>query len=123
MVRRRKKTELSAFTRNLNALMKERELTIAAAAKIARVPQSTLGDWRTGSQPDDFEAVQRLADHFNVSLGLLLTGKEDVRNAAAVPTVSAVFDDGGLLFDGFAKITIQRLIPREQKKKIETPDE
>jgi hypothetical protein len=32
------------------------------------------------------------------------------------PSIAEVFDDGGELFDGYAKITIQRLIPRTKGK-------
>ena len=115
MVRKRRKSEPSAFTRNLNTLMKERGLTISEAAKIAQVPLSTLGDWKSGTQPDNFEATRKLAEHFNVSLAFLLTGKEDKRDASAIPSVAAVFEDGGILFDGFAKIVIQRLVPRKER--------
>lgn len=112
MVRRRK-SEPGPFTANLNALMKEAGLTIAEAARIAQIPTSTLGDWRSGTNPDDFLAVQRLADHFNVSLAFLLTGKEDKRDTSTIPPISAVFNDGGLLFDGIAHITVRRLIHRK----------
>lgn len=93
--------------------MKEHRLTIAEAAKVAGKAHSTIGDWCSGTSPDDFSAVQRLANHFNVSLGFLLTGAEDKRDAEAIPPIAAVFSDGGLLFDGIAHITVRRLIHRK----------
>lgn len=110
---RRKKTEPSIFARQLTALMKEHRLTIADAAKIAGKAQSTIGDWCSGTSPDDFAAVQRLANHFNVSLGFLLTSLEDKKDGEAIPPITAVFSDGGLLFDGIAHITVRRLIHRK----------
>lgn len=115
MGRKRRKADKSAFTRNLNALMQEREMTIAQAAKIAQVPHSTLGDWKAGTHPEDFAAAHRLANYFNVSLAFLLTGQEDKKNTAEIPPVSAVFSDGGLIFDGHAHIIIRRLIHRNKK--------
>lgn len=106
------------FTKIFNSLMKERGLIIAEAAKIAQVPQSTLGDWLSGTQPDDYVALKRLSDHFNVTLAFLLTGEEDKAGKAGTPPISSVFDDGGALFEGFAEISIRRLVPRGEKKKI-----
>ena len=50
-----------------------------------------------------------------VSFTFLLTGEEDGRNQV-LPSITEVFDDGGELFDGYAKITIQRLIPRKKEE-------
>ena len=50
-----------------------------------------------------------------VSFSFLLTGENDQKNPNELPSVTEVFADGGALFDGFAKITIQRLIPRKKE--------
>jgi hypothetical protein len=65
--------------------------------------------------PEDYVAVKRLAEAFGTTLGYLLTGAEDVRPAGAIPTITEVFDDAGLMFDGYAKITVHRLLPKSTK--------
>lgn len=94
--------------------MNEEGMTLKEAAEIAHVSQSTISDWRSGASPEDYVAVQRLANHLNVSLGFLLTGKEDSVERE-VPSVVEVFEEGDDIFDGFARIKIQRLIPRKKK--------
>jgi transcriptional regulator with XRE-family HTH domain len=96
--------------------MAEKRLTIRQAAEIAGVGASTIDDWRGGAFPEDYMAVKRLAKYLGVSFVFLLTGEEDQRDAASLPSITEVFEDGGALFDGFAKITIQRLLPRKSSK-------
>lgn len=89
-------------------------MTVRQAASIAGVASSTIDDWRGGALPEDYSAVKRLAQEFGVSLSFLLTGEDDLRDASHLPSITEVFEDGGALFDGYAKITIQRLIPRKK---------
>lgn len=112
----RGKKKETPFSKTLTELMEGRNLTIKDTARIAKVPISTLGDWKSGCHPDNFDAVQRLANHFGVSLSYLLTGREDNISKKNVPTIQQVFSNGGALFDGYAHITIQRLIPRSEVK-------
>lgn len=114
MQRRRKKSEPTPFGKILKTLMKERELTLRDAANIAGVSASTIDDWKSGTSPADYMAVKKLANEFGVSLSFLLTGEEDNENTFKSPTLTEVFEDGGSLFDGYAKITIQRLVPRKK---------
>ena len=110
----RKKAGPTPFAKILRSLMAEKDMTIRQAAEIAGVGSSTVDDWRGGASPEDYSAIKRLADHLGVSFSFLLTGEEETRNSMNFPTVTEVFEDGGALFDGFAKITIQRLIPRKK---------
>lgn len=90
---------------------------VREAARNAGVGPSTIVSWRGGALPEDYVAVKRLARALGTTLGYLLTGEEDSRPYGSIPTVTEVFENGGLIFDGFAKITIQRLVPKEQKNK------
>ncbi len=92
--------------------MNEKGMTVRQAATIAGVGSSTIDDWRGGALPEDYSAVKRLAKDLGVSFSFLLTGEEEGRDPTALPSITEVFEDGGALFDGYAKITIQRLLPR-----------
>lgn len=109
----KKKKDLGPFSKILRALMAEGHTTIAQAAKAAGVSASTIADWREGANPENYLAVQKLAEHFGVSLSFILTGKEEKTQTA--PTITQVFDESDYLFDGYAKITIQRMIPKNKK--------
>lgn len=100
------------FAKILTKLMEEKGLKVREAARIAEVGPSTIVSWRSGALPEDYSAVKRLAKHLGVTLSFILTGEDDSRPDGAPVTVAEVFDDGGMLFDGYAKITIQRLVPR-----------
>lgn len=116
MKKTRKRAGPTPFGKILRSLMAEKNITIRQAAEIAGVGSSTIDDWRGGALPEDYSAVKRLAGALGVSFAFLLTGEEDKRSGSALPSVAEVFDDGGQLFDGYAKITIQRLLPRKIKE-------
>ena len=116
MATRKKKREERPFGRILTSLMKEKKITVKEAAKIAGVAQSTISDWRAGATPEDYLAVQQLANELGVSLSFILTGQDDVVENTA-PSVAEVFEEGDYLFNGYAEIVIKRLIPRNEKKK------
>ena len=112
---KRQHAKTTPFSKILKSLMIERRLTIRAVAKMAGVSPSTINDWQSDSVPKNYLAVKKLAHELNVSFSFLLTGEEDAKSTSHLPSVTEVFEDGGALFDGYAKITIQRLIPRDKK--------
>ena len=111
---RRKKTKGSTFGKTLRSLLDEKGITLRDAAKIAGVSASTIDDWCAGSTPADYLAVSRLANQLGVNFEFLLTGRAP-KSQSVLSSVAEVFEDGGALFDGYAKITIQRLVPRGTK--------
>lgn len=111
---RRRQQDQNVFSRSLVALMEEKQIGVREAAQIAGVAPSTIVSWRGGAYPEDFMAVKRIARALGVSLSFLLTGEDDTR-PDGVPAVAEVFADGGTLFDGYAKITIQRLVPKKSE--------
>ena len=117
MKKNRKRAGPTPFAKILRALMAEKHLTVREAARIAGVGPSTVDDWRAGAVPEDYFAVKRLAQHLGVTLTFILTGEEDDRDREKIPAVAEVFSDGGHIFDGFAKITIQRLLPKKEEVK------
>lgn len=112
-MKKRRRAGPTPFAKILRTLMSEKKLSIREAAEIAGVGTSTIDNWRGGALPEDYSAVKRLARGLGVSFSFLLTGEEEVRGEGHAPAIGEVFDDGGALFDGYAKITIQRLIPRK----------
>lgn len=112
---KRRPRETPPFSKLLVGLMREKNMTVREAAAVAGVGPSTIVSWRSGALPEDFRAVRALARKLGVSFSYLLTGEDDTRPDGA-PSVNEVFQDAGTLFDGYAKIQIQRLIPRKGEK-------
>ena len=105
-----KKDTSSVFSKTLIRLMNEKNLSVRSAAEIAQVSSSTLNSWRSGSSPSDFKAIQRLAKALDVSFEFLLTG-----NSNNDINIHEVFDEEAAIFDGFARISIRRLIPKKKE--------
>lgn len=106
----------SPFSKNLADLLKQKHMTVREAAQVAGVGASTVQSWKNGALPEDYRAVRTLAKHLGVSFSFILTGEDDTRGNDPL-NVTEVFQDGELLFDGFAKISIQRLVLRKREKK------
>ncbi len=87
---RRKKRE-SQFRKILTNLMDEKGVSIREAARIADVAPSTIAGWRSGRNPDNFEAVLRLSKHFGVGLAFLLTGDHGGAQPEAASSFVAAF--------------------------------
>ena len=110
MARNRNRPEVP-FSKLLNSLMKEKGMGVREAARIAGVNASTLQSWRAGALPENFMAVKKLAEGLGTTMSFLLTGQDDSRKTG--PLVAEVFGDGGVIFDGYCKITVERLVPRK----------
>lgn len=111
-----RKRTTSPFAKNLSALLKEKGMGVREAARIAGVSHGTISNWCAGVAPDDFMSVKKLAQTLGVTFSWLMTGEDESRPNGSFPAVAEVFTDGEMLFDGFAKITVQRLIPKKDKK-------
>lgn len=83
---------------------------------MAGINPSTLVDWRAGALPDDYLAVNRLGLSLGVTMSFLLIVEDESRPIRSVHSLPEAFEDGGELFNGYAKNTIQRLIPRKGKQ-------
>lgn len=113
-VNKRRRSGPTPFAKILRSLMTEKKMSVRLAAEAAGVGVSTVDNWRAGALPEDYVAVKRLAKSLGVSLSFILTGEDEIRDVNQLASVTEVFDDGGALFDGYAKITIQRLLPRKK---------
>ena len=104
------------FSRILTSVMKEKGVTVRRAAKMAGIGTSTIDSWRSGALPQDYLAVKKLAKGLGISMSFLLTGEDESR-PEEIPTISEVFESGEVMFDGYAKIIVHRLVPRKGEGK------
>ena len=64
------------LAQQLKKLLQSSGTKISVLSKSTRVPQQTIHNWLTGSKPRDLDQVKRIADHFEVSLDMILYGLE-----------------------------------------------
>lgn len=109
-------TTLSRF---LAEVLKKEKLTIRQAAAVAEVGPSVFGSWVKGASPslDSLAALRRFCTKYHLSLSVALTGEPDV--TAGTEGVEALFHENEI-FDGYARITIHRLVPKKEMKKKES---
>lgn len=93
----------------LLSVLSEKKLSKRQAAKIAGVAPSVMDSWAGGSTPADLKAIKKLCDSLRISFVWLLTG--DIESSTQ-PTMTELFDTVPY-FDGYARIRIDRLIPRK----------
>ncbi len=67
-----------SFRKTLIKAMADQKMTVRVAAQCAGVPKSTIQNWRSGHNPVNFEAVQRLAAALGLSFSFMLTGKKEL---------------------------------------------
>lgn len=106
------KTPLALFLRRL---LKEQDVSILQASRIAGCAPSVLHGWLQGSYPaETIGKLKRLANHYGYSLALAMSGEPDQLsqqfqlNEHFAQTV---------VFDGVAKIQITKLEPLRGGKK------
>ena len=100
----------SNWGKRLQHILKEKQITQREAAQVAGVQPSVIAGWTAGQSPNDFVKVKQLADHLGVSFTWLLTGTNDQKEKLS--SVSELFEEQQY-FDGYARIRIDRLIPRK----------
>lgn len=102
------------FSANLCALMEGKGMSVRQAAKAAGVSVSTIQSWRTGSSPNDYLAVRRLALALGTTLTWLLTGEYE-------PSMPFDAQDQRLardprpFFSGYAYVTVHKLKKPEEE--------
>lgn len=96
----------TGFGKRVTELMAKNGLTVRRCAELLNLHPSVVQSWKQGTLSTDYVALSKFAEVCHCSLEFVLTGKNNSR-----PGVEDVFADGGPLYDGYARITIQRLIP------------
>lgn len=108
---KRQGTDKLPFGKILTQVMKDRDLSIAAVAKMAGVSRSVVQSWTSRANPHDLQAVARLAKALNMNFKELLLGETDQES---IKSVNDLFDEKDL-FEGICKISIQRLVPKKER--------
>lgn len=57
-------------------LLQKFDVTSYKVAKATGITQTSLSNWKTGRSTPRIDALQKIADYFNVSLEYLMTGEE-----------------------------------------------
>ena len=100
------------FRRNLEAIMKDRGLSLQDIARMAGVSKSVAHSWTAGAVPQNLPAVARLADELGISFKVLLLGEQDNHAGGFLP--DHVFDMQDV-FDGLCVLSIKRVVPKGKK--------
>lgn len=98
----------------LQQVIREKKISLRELARRCDVSPSVVSGWIKGNSPTDLTLIKELADDLNISFAWLLTGTYE--NPNSKPSVAEVFSETPY-FDGFARIRIDRLIPRNKDEK------
>ncbi len=104
-----KGTDSLPFKNILKSVMLERSLTIRQIAELAEVRGSVVQNWLEGKNPHDLIAVNKLANGLGVSFKSLLLGESETIDR--MKSIAELYEEQ-TWFDGLAKVTIKRLVPR-----------
>ena len=97
------------FSKILKKLMADRDISVRQLSKTCGLPVSTLASYLSGKKASySPEHLERLAEHFDVSIDFLLFGRDRISGVNALPTEQ--------LFEGWLKVKIERAIPISNKK-------
>lgn len=115
MKRKKNKSNLDEhWGYRLQKVMAEKDLSQRDVADICKTSVSVVSAWiKKGSSPADLNAIKELVDNMKVSFTWLLTGAYE--SGATQPSVTEIFEESPY-FDGYARIRIDRLIPKKGKK-------
>lgn len=98
------KTHLANF---LRSVIKEKNISILEASRIAGCAPSVLHGWLQGSYPSEtIDKLKKLANHFGYSLAVAMSGEpDDITNNFRIEQLYKET----VVFDGLAKIQITKL--------------
>lgn len=78
------------FSKNLNALMKANDENLSQLSDRIGVAYSTTSDWQHGRKMPRSRSLQKLADHYHVTISYLTS--ENSRTNYAAETIAAHID-------------------------------
>lgn len=105
----KRKVKSSTLARNLNKVLKDKGLSLRAAAKLAGIPYSTIGDWSSGAAPTDLTRLAKLAAALDVSFEFLCLGREAHHSKLHFTATESEFSGQEKILDGVYKIVAIRL--------------
>jgi len=105
----------SDWGKRLADVMRSKGISIRAAGRIAKVQPSVVDNWiATSASPTSLEGVKTLAEALGVEFCWLLTGSYE-KSAPSREVSPAELFESLPYFDGYARIRIDRLVPRSKK--------
>lgn len=97
----------------LKGVIEEKSMTLREVSRICNVSPSVVSGWiNNGNSPSDFISIKKLSEELSVSFSWLLTGIYE--DGKTQPALSEIFQETPY-FDGYARIRIDRLIPKKEK--------
>ena len=97
----------------LQKILKERDISLRELSRQTKVSPSVISGWLKGNSPTDLNLIKNLSEKLGVGFSWLLTGSHE--KGSTVPSMSELFDEQ-LYFDGYARIRIDRLVIKKDKK-------
>lgn len=97
------------WSQRLRKVLSDRGLSQSRAARLIGVSPSVISGWTLGSRPTDPMRVKRLCDALGISFCWLMTGEQESGSNGVLP--EDIFTSEPV-FDGYAKIRIERLVRR-----------
>lgn len=107
MPRQKRESHKTPLAQFLRRVLKEQNLSILQASRIAGCAPSVLHGWLQGSYPaETIDKLKRLANHYGYSLAVAMSGAPD--------EIKDTFDlrqhyHETVVFDGLAQIQIKKL--------------
>ena len=97
----------------LQKILKERDISLRELSRQTAVSPSVISGWLKGNSPTDLMLIKNLSEQLGISFSWLLTGSHE--KGSSVPTMSELFEEVQF-FDGYARIRIDKLIIKKDKK-------
>ena len=81
------------FSSNLNALMKANDENLSQLSDRIGVAYSTVSDWQHGRKMPRSGSLQKLAEHYHVTISYLTSENNENKTNYAADTIAAHIDD------------------------------
>ena len=114
MPRQKRESHKTPLAQFLRRVLKEHDVSILQASRIAGCAPSVLHGWLQGSYPaETIDKLKRLANHYGYSLAVAMSGEPDQLSHQF--QIAEHFAQT-VVFDGVAKIQITKLEPLRGSK-------
>lgn len=115
MARQKRESHKTPLAQFLRRLLKEQDVSIMQASRIAGCAPSVLHGWLQGAYPaETISKLKRLANHYGYSLAVAMSGEPDELGTHF--QIKEHFTET-VVFDGLAKIQITKLESLQESKK------
>lgn len=78
------------FTKTLNQLLKQKNISQREIARETKIPLSTLNGYTAGLEPRELDKLKTIADYLNVSIDFLVNGIDQKHNLQFIESVGII---------------------------------